>query len=125
METDVSNSGGPANKERCSIEDDNTGSGTSPVNSDNSKLLDTTPGIGELQCTGMIMDNVANNLEERLSKLETELNFMHDENDKLKVENKRQLDETRKSLEGKLLEMEKKLAQTLQEYGKKCEAFND
>ena len=125
METDVSNSGGPANKESCSIEDDRTGSGTSPVDSDNSKLLDTTPGIGELQCTGMIMDNVANNLEERLSKLETELNFMHDENDKLKVENKRQLDETRKSLEGKLLEMEKKLAQTLQEYGKKCEAFND
>ena len=89
------------------------------------KLHDTTPNIGELQSTDIIVDDIANKLEERLSKLETELNFMHDENERLKAENKRHLDETRKSLEGKLLDMEEKLAQTLQEYGKKCEAFNE
>ena len=127
MEGDASPNADHLNNENTLIDDIQPESGVANLvnNLDSLNLHDTTPDTGELQCTGIVLDDVANNLEERLSKLETELNFMHDENDRLKVENKRQLDETRKSLESKLLKMEEKLAQTLHEYGKKCEAFNE
>ena len=75
------------------------------------------------EATAVVKDPFPNNLEERLVKLETELNFMHGENDRLKADNAKQLDDAKKFFEKKILEMEEKLAQTLHQYGTKCEAY--